>query len=83
MGYEDLKIIYISFFSKIRSNHGGGGHKISIIFQIQNSLHCSRGGGGQDTYGLFPQLCGIFSFECFPALDSSTQYGMDINLICN
>ena len=42
-GYEDLKIVYISIFSQIRSE--GGGRQISMFSQIQNSPHYPRGGG--------------------------------------
>ena len=41
-------------FSQIRSS--GGGHQISFFSQIQNSPHYPRGGGGQESYGFFPNF---------------------------
>ena len=56
---NDIKIVYISIFSQIRSK-GGGGRQISMFSQIQNSPHYPRGGGGQENYGLFPQFVTFF-----------------------
>ena len=48
-----------------------GGPQISTFSRIQNSLNHpmgGRGGGGQESYGLFPHFRDIFSFDCFPNL---------------
>ena len=39
---------------------GGGGHGKSIFSQIQKSPNYPRGGGGQEHYGLFPQIMVFF-----------------------
>ena len=38
----------------------GGGHRKSIFSQIQKSPNYPRGGGGQENYGLFPQIMVFF-----------------------
>ena len=57
-GCNDIKIVYISNFSQFRSR--GGGHRKSIFSQIQKSPNYPRGGGGQENYGLFPQIMVFF-----------------------
>ena len=43
------------------SVEGGGGHRKSIFSQIQKSPNYPRGGGGgQENYGLFPQIMVFF-----------------------
>ena len=70
-GCNDIKIVYISIFSQIRSE--GGGHQISFFSQIQNSPHYPRGGGGKKNYGLFPQFVRFF-LECSPYDKSSHHF---------
>ena len=55
---NDIKIVYISNFSQFWSR--GGGHRKSIFSQIQKSPNYPRGGGGQENYGLFPQIMVFF-----------------------
>ena len=49
-------------FSQIRSE--GGDHQISIFSQIQNSLHCARGGSRK--LWTFPKFCDIFNYDGSP-----------------
>ena len=44
-----------------------GGIENQIFFQIQNSPHYPRGGGGQENYGLFPQFV-TFPFWIAPLI---------------
>ena len=57
-GCNDIKIVYISNFSQFRSR--GEVIENQFFSQSQKSPNYPRGGGGQENYGLFPQIMVFF-----------------------
>ena len=60
-GSKNSKFSQFQIFPKLGTR---GGHQISNFSQIQKSPnHPGGGGGGQETYGLFPLFVTFFNLE--------------------